>query len=435
MVSCTRPSTRRTPHPPIRSVIAGCCLLVASFAASAAGEALSLDDVRRAARAEAPRVAASAARITAAREDAARAGTLPDPTLNLGIDNLTVTGADAFQLGADEMTMRRIGVMQDWPSRRKRDAQRAAADAQIDTALSEADAMALEVERLAGEAWIELWAVTTERDVLEALREEADRAVDIAQARLANGTGTTPDALAAQVTLAELDNERQRIDGQEREAQAGLSRWIDTQGDLVLAPPPDFTSLRTPSPQLRATLDEHAHLQVWAGKERAADRAVDLARSGKRPDLGFGVSYGARSAGLPDMMMLEVRVGLPLFPRDRQNRDVAARIAERDAVAADREDARREQREGLERQLARWESLRDELSRYESILLPLARDRSAVALAAYGSGGDLQPWIEARRDELETRRRHLQLQADLGRAWLALDTLLPRDTATTEIPR
>jgi cobalt-zinc-cadmium efflux system outer membrane protein len=432
MVSYLPPSLRRELRRSIRSATLSSLLLTGASAAFAESRLLTLEVVRRTAVAEAPRVAAQRSRIAAAREDAVRAAALPDPTLSVGIDNLTVTGADAFQLGADDMTMRRIGLTQDWPSQRKREARRAVADAQIDTVLSETDATALDVERLAGGAWLDTWAAEAEQHVVDELRDEAERAVDIAEGQLANGTGTAADAMGAKMALAELDAEWRRSEAQVHAARAGLSRWIDLTDITALAPLPDFGLLRDPPQHLRATLDQHAHLLVWEGRERAADTAVDLARAEKRPDLGFGVSYGARSAGLPDMMMLEVTVGLPLFGRNRQDRDIAGRLAERDAVVAGREEARREMREALERQLALWEGLRDEREHYASTLLPLARDRSAVALAAYGSSGEIQPWIAARRDEIAARRRYVQLQAELGRAWLELDTLLPRGTAATE---
>jgi len=426
------PSYWRGPRHAMRSTMA--VLLVAASSVAAQPTMVSLDDARGAASAAAPGVAAKSARIVAAREDAVRAAALPDPTLNLGMDNLTVTGTDAFRLGADEMTMRRIGLMQEWPSRRKREARRATAEANVDAAVSEADAKRLEVERRAGEAWIEAWAAEAEVHALQNLIDDAQRAMAIAKAQLASGTGTAADALAAQVAKAELDTALRRAQTQGRAARAGLARWIDAGDTVPLAALPDVASLRVTADRLRATLDQHALLQVWEGRERAADATVDLAQAEKRPDLGFGVSYGARSAGLPDMMMVEVSIGLPLFSRHRQDRNLAARVAEREALHFEREDARREQREALERQLAAWEGLREERTQYETTLLPLARDRSAVALASYGSGGEIQPWIAARRDEVETRRRAVQLQAELSRAWLALDTLLPRESLSETQP-
>jgi len=58
-------------------------------------------------------------------------------------------------------------------------------------------------------------------------------------------------------------------------------------------------------------------------------------------------------------------------------------------------------------------------------LLPMARDRSAVALAAYRAGGALQPWLDARTAELEVHQAHAEHLSELARAWAALAFLLP----------
>ena len=56
------------------------------------------------------------------------AGQLPDPTLQVGIDNLPVQGSERFSTTADSMTMKRIGIGQEWVSRDKRSARAAPQD-------------------------------------------------------------------------------------------------------------------------------------------------------------------------------------------------------------------------------------------------------------------------------------------------------------------
>src|SRR4051812_46174193 len=51
-----------------------------------------------------------------AREMAVAAGQLPDPILKAGIDNVPTSGPERLSTGADFMTMRRIGLMQEWTS-------------------------------------------------------------------------------------------------------------------------------------------------------------------------------------------------------------------------------------------------------------------------------------------------------------------------------
>ena len=66
------------------------------------------------------------------------------------------------------------------------------------------------------------------------------------------------------------------------------------------------------------------------------------------------------------------------------------------------------------------------MQRYVADLLPLAHERTEVALAAYRGGkSDLAPVLDARKGEIETRLNHLQAQGDLARAWANLNFLLP----------
>ena len=65
-------------------------------------------------------MSASDAAARGAREMAVAAGQLPDPVLRAGVDNLPVNGPDAWSLDRDFMTMRRIGVMQEYVSSAKR---------------------------------------------------------------------------------------------------------------------------------------------------------------------------------------------------------------------------------------------------------------------------------------------------------------------------
>ena len=101
----------------LRHMCALCILIlfwsVASFG-SAADTPITLSEAQRIAAERSRQLTAQDSAVFASREMAVAAGQLPDPTLKAGIDNLPVNGADAFSLTRDFMTMRRIGVMQEF---------------------------------------------------------------------------------------------------------------------------------------------------------------------------------------------------------------------------------------------------------------------------------------------------------------------------------
>lgn len=127
------------------------------------------------------------------------------------------------------------------------------------------------------------------------------------------------------------------------------------------------------------------------------------------------------------MVMVEFGIQLPLFTGARQDRDVAARRAEYEGTLAVREEARREQATRIRTAVARWQGLVRQVARDEAALLPLQRDRSATALAAYRAGAPLGPWLEARQDVVEVELAHLRRTDELGRLWVSLAYLLPTE--------
>ena len=95
-------------------------------------------------------------------------------------------------------------------------------------------------------------------------------------------------------------------------------------------------------------------------------------------------------------------------------------------MRAQAEDARRAHAAEIENMLADWNAAKSRLERYASALLPLAGERSELALASYRGGkGELAPVLEARRSEIDIRINYLQAEAELARAWAQLNFLLP----------
>lgn len=404
------------------------------IAATAAPVEVSLHQAVQRAVDRAPTLEARRARIEAAQQEFRRAGALPDPMLTVGIDNLPVTGADAFDTRVDEMTMKKIGLRQEFPARAKRQTQRALAMRRTEEAVAQAQADRLGVRQAAATAWIDLWSTQRELLALTALREQAAVAARLAKGRVAGGSEPVAEALAAQAGVIELDNRLEGLRAQAQAAQGILERWIGEEAEPVPGDAPDFATLPVAETELLAALDRLPSLLSASAELETAAAEIDSARAQRRPDWSLAASYGQRAddpAGMPrsDMLMVEVEIGLPLFAHNRQDRGIAAREADYRAVLATREDLRREQAARISADIAQWEGLKRQVELLESSLLPLARDRSATALAGYRAGGALRPWLDARRDELDAQIQYTQLLGELGRAWVALAYLLPEGEA------
>ena len=102
------------------TIVAALTVAPAVFAGDADTRPLSLNEAVRLAEDDSPAITARKSAVESAEDAVAPAGALPDPQLVAGIDNLPVTTGDAFNVTRDFMTMRKIGVMQNFPQREKR---------------------------------------------------------------------------------------------------------------------------------------------------------------------------------------------------------------------------------------------------------------------------------------------------------------------------
>jgi outer membrane protein TolC len=391
---------------------------------------LTLDAAIRQAVEHAPMLEARRAQSESARQEAARAGALPDPQLTVGIDNLDVQGPGAFTVGGDSMTMRTVGISQVLPSHSKRQAERAVGSAHADLAASLELTTALSIQQQAADAWITAWGAHHEIMMLQSMRQAWTQDVAVAKARLRGGAGSAAEVLAVRMASLDLENRIDEANAREAQARAGLARWLGSSTDQPLADAPDFAVLPYDEASLLASLDRQGNLLGWPAREQAAEAALAAARADKHPEWNVGMNYGARARGLSDMVSLQVGVSLPLFTRNRQDRGISARAADLDAVHAEHDDARHQQIEAIQSAWAQWQSLGQQVRRHRDVLLPLANDRVALALAAYRGGGDIQPLLEARRDEIAHHTDYARMQAEYGRAWAALAYLLPTSETT-----
>jgi cobalt-zinc-cadmium efflux system outer membrane protein len=134
-------------------------LLVWSAAAAVPVQAapLTFDQALARAAETAPSLKAATLKADAARSAGRAAGSLPDPRLSLGLDNVPVTGPMAGRFGDDEMTMASVGVMQDVPSGAARRAEVGRAEAEVRVADAQTLAAAREVRLATALAWVDLY--------------------------------------------------------------------------------------------------------------------------------------------------------------------------------------------------------------------------------------------------------------------------------------
>ncbi|MHB1075272.1 TolC family protein [Thiobacillus sp.] len=381
-------------------------MLLAGF--STPGHALTFDEALRLAAANAPQIKAREAAVAAAQSDSLPAGELPDPKLVLGVDNLPISGPDRYSVSRDFMTMRRIGVMQEFPNGAKRKARVAVAQSQVAVAEAQSRITRLTVLREAAIAWIARASVEQELARMDDVRAE-NRLLDSAvKAMLAGGKGAPTDAVMPRQEAAMIENRVDELRARREQAIAALKRWIGTAAeDSLQGAAPDWPISRD---VLAHSLHRHPELTGFDSQERMLDAEIGEAQAEKRPDWALELAYQKRAPQFGDMVSLQVSFDLPIFPASRQDPKIAAKRAERTGLDAEREATLREHAAVLESDLAEYRRLANAVKRQREVLLPLADEKVELAMAAWRGGkGSLAEVVAARREHIDAELKTIEL--------------------------
>jgi len=404
------------------------CLSAVSLAHAADPRPLGFDEALAIAEQRSTRLAAQSAAVSAATEQVARATELPDPRLKVGIDNMPVSGPDAYSLTQDFMTMKRIGFMQDVPNsdKRKTRSERAAREQTLESA--NLDAQRASLRQDAAVAWLELYFARRGQNVMEDLVRQYQLEAETVSAAVSGGRMSPAGAVAVR---SSLELARDRVLDQERvvsRTRAALAALVGIAAERSVGAPPDTTILAHNPATLLSGLESHPSLRIYEEREALAASEVAVAASSAKPDWGVEVSYGQRSPNFSNMLTVMVSMDLPIDKAKRQDRDVASKLSLLEQTRAQREDARRMHEADIRTMIADWEIAGQRSRRFEAVLLPLARERTELALAAYRGGrGELAAVLEARRAEAETQLGLLGAGLEHAKAWARLNHLVPHE--------
>jgi outer membrane protein TolC len=403
-------------------------LLIASPAVLRAqtADVLTLDDALHLAEQRSERLIAQESAATAARDLAMAASQAPDPTLKVGLDNVPVNGADAWSLTKDFMTMRSIGIARELTRSDKRDARSARFEREAEAADAERGLALAALQRGTATAWLDRYYREQLRQMLLKQRDEAALQVDAADITFRRGRGSEADVFAARSAVAAIEDRIAEADRDVELAKVQLARWLGDAAARPLGEAPGTDTVPLHAQDLEAHLALHPEIVLMRKQEEVALAEADLARANKRSDWTVEVMYSQRGPDYSNLMSVNVSKPLQWRERNRQDQELAAKLATAQQLRAMREEESREHIADARGLLVEWQSSRDRLRRYMDALLPLAAQRTAAALAAYRGGtGTLGAVLEARAAAVETGRDYLSLEMETARLWAEINYLIP----------
>ena len=289
----------------LRAVALAAALLPVPWAAAAP---LSLDQAIELAVQRSQMTRSARAGATSAAEMARAAGQQPDPMLSVGIDNLPVTGSNRFSTSAEDMTMKRIGIAQEWVSAEKRSAREAAAQAMAGRESVMEKVAAAEARMQTALAYVEAYYAGQALALATLNEMHAHEELEAGKGRLATVAGSSGEVLA-------LDQRRRQRRGRVRRhapaARRGRRRpaAVDRERRPTSSPSLAWPSCRRRTSYVAshpAVVARQRDIEV-ARQEAAGHRGRTAGRTGPR-----GLVRAAH--GRPDLMSFVVNIPLTLSP-------------------------------------------------------------------------------------------------------------------------
>jgi len=387
---------------------------------------LTLAEAQREAVARSRLLAAQDYAATAAREMAVASAQLPDPVATVGINNLPINGPSAWSLTEDFMTMRSVGLMQELTRQDKRQARAERFEREGDKSRAEKTARVAAIQRDTALAWLDRYYIEAQAAIVSEQIRQARVEIEAAETAYRGGRGNLADVLSARSVVAALDDRSSELGRRVSAAKIALARWVGDIATAPLASKPAIDTIRLDPRTLDTDLVHHPEIAVLARQEEIAAAEVRVAQANKKPDWSVALMYSQRGPSYSNMISLNVSVPLQWDQKNRQDREVAAKLAMLDQARAEREDMLRAHAAEVRAMVAEWENDRERGTRYERELVPLAAERTQATLGAYrGAKASFTDVLLARRNELDVRLQALQLEMETARLWAQLNFLVP----------
>lgn len=395
--------------------------------AAAPAADLTLEQALNAAQNYSAALSANRHQVSALNDMADSATQLPDPKLQLGIENLPLGGGNARRITRDGMTMQRIGIMQEYVSSTKRERKAETLRAQAAQTAAATETVRAQLQRDTAQAWLDL--ALTRRSVIQAqkLVSEGEHQIGLQTAGVANGAAPS-SVLDARLLLSAM---RDSVSDARRDAEVAQARLMQLTGknDVNAAGPlPRYQRLPAGPATLQQAIVNHPEVLQARRESDVAKARSQQSAVAALPDVGVEVYYARRGDDYDDMAGVMLTVDLPLFKSQRQDKDYAADVS-RSMEANDRLTLlERDHRAQLDTLVAQYQAAQSRWQRQQQEILPLLTQKNRLLEAQYRAGtSTLAEVMSGRRALLENELTTLGAEREMARLWAAIRYLIPQE--------
>lgn len=342
------------------------------------------------------------------------AGTMVDPKVSVGLNNL---GLDHLDFNQQDMTQLKIGVSQQLP----RGDSRSIAKKQLHLQSLQYPMQRLNRKGLVSVAtakyWLNVYKAQQSIALIERNRALFEQLADVAQSSYSNALGKTrqQDIVRAELELTRLNNRLLGLKQKQLMSWHELGQWLDVN---AYSRPTDKMQPLELKTHLMPDFNHHPAFKALLQKTKAQQQGILLAKQQYKPQWSVNAGYGYRGEntlgqGRSDLFSVGVSLDIPLFTDKRQDKQLEAAQAQYEAVKTEKLLLLRQFRSRFHTAMALFSQLTERQSLYEDKLLPQLNEQAEAALTAYtNDDGDFAEVVRARIDQLNAQIELLDIAVE-----------------------
>lgn len=249
---------------------------------------------------------------------------LDDPMIYGGITNLPMN----FSLKQDMMTMKQIGIQQNFSIGKKYSLRGMVAQKEYEASIYDVNTQRLSLIKDVKQQYYDLYAQLKSIETTKKSIEVMKGYIDIANTRYSIGQGTQQDVFKAQVELTKMQNELIKMQSMKEDMTAIFNTLLarDKEDSVTIPAEIKFQKIDLVMDSLMLNTDRNNPILLASKTMLSKDSAsFQLAKTSKIPDFNTGLWYGQRQAVVSDgtkaMDMIGFSIGLtlPVFSKQKQN--------------------------------------------------------------------------------------------------------------------
>jgi len=381
------------------------------------------------------------------------AGSLPDPKVSIDMANLPT---NSFDFGQEAMTQFKVGLSQAFPpgdSRRIKRQQLQYKGAAFPFLRQDRRA---KITVTVGQLWLNIYLARESIALIEKNRVLFEQLADVAESSYstAKGKSRQQNVIRAQLEITRLEDRLTMLRQKQDMFQEKLSEWLNgsfinqypnhqntdrrtqtshytftkTLPEITLLKPQLYTlSSETGTQSLFEHLSNHPSMRVIEQKIRESDAGINLAEQKYKPEWGIRAGYGYRGNdplgnNRSDLFSVGITFNVPLFTRNRQDREVQSAQSTMSAVKTEKWQLARKLIASFETAKTQLLRLNQRQKLYESQLLPQIHEQAEASLTAYtNDDGDFAEAVRARIAEIDAEIDALTINVERQKTILQLN--------------